>query len=41
MEMVTQVGEKTRQLIVDDVEFVPGFKRNLLFYMVLEKRGFA
>jgi hypothetical protein len=39
IEMVTQVGEETRQLIVHDVEFVPGFKRNLVSYMVLDKKG--
>ena len=39
IEMTTQVGEKTRHLTVHDVEFVPGFKRNLLSWVVLEKRG--
>jgi hypothetical protein len=37
VEMSTQVGGKTHHLIVQDVEFVPGFKRNLLSLVVLEK----
>jgi hypothetical protein len=41
IEMTSQVGEKTRHLTVHDVEFVPGFKRNLLSLVVLKKRGSA
>ena len=37
--MTTQVGEKTLHLTVHDVEFVPGFKRNLLSLVVLKKKG--
>jgi hypothetical protein len=39
IEMVTQVGVETRHLMVHDVEYLPGFKRNLLSYGVLEKKG--
>jgi hypothetical protein len=39
VEMSTQVGGKTRHLAVQDVEFVPDFKRNLLSLVVLEKKG--
>jgi hypothetical protein len=38
IEMSTQVGGKTHHISVQDVEFVPGFKRNLLSLVVLEKK---
>jgi hypothetical protein len=37
--MLTQVGSETRHIVVKDVEFVPGFKRNLQSYVSLEKKG--
>ncbi len=37
IEMVTQVGSDTRHIVVEDVEFVPGLKINLLPYVSLEK----
>jgi hypothetical protein len=37
--MVTNVNHETRHIVVEDVEYVPGFKRNLLSYVSLEKRG--
>ncbi len=35
----TKVGQETRHVVVEDVEFVPSFKRNLLSYVSLEKKG--
>ena len=32
-------GSETHHIVVEDVEFVPGFKRNLLSYVSLEKKG--
>jgi hypothetical protein len=37
--MVAQVGSETRHIVVKDVEFVHGFKRNLLSYVSLDKKG--
>jgi hypothetical protein len=39
IEMTTKVGPKTLHLTVHEVEYVPGFKRNLLSLVALEKRG--
>jgi hypothetical protein len=39
IEMVIQVGAKARHVKVEDVEYVSGFKRNLLSYVALEKKG--
>ncbi len=39
IEMVTQVDQEARHIVVEDVEYVPGFKRNLLSYVSLEKKG--
>jgi hypothetical protein len=39
IEMVTRVGEATRHINVEDVEYVPGFTKNLLSYVRLEKKG--
>ncbi len=39
IEMVTLVGHETCHLVVQDVEYVPGFKRNLLSYVSLDKKG--
>jgi hypothetical protein len=38
IEMVTYVGQATRHINVEDVEYVPGFKKNLLSYAHLEKK---
>ncbi len=37
--MVTQIGYETRHINVEDVEYVPGFKRNLLSCVNREKKG--
>jgi hypothetical protein len=41
IEMVTRIGQATRHINVEDVEYVPGFKKNLLSYVQLEKRGYG
>jgi hypothetical protein len=39
IEMVLQVGSAARHVKIEGVEYVPGFKRILLFYVALEKKG--
>ncbi len=39
IEMVAQVGQETRHINVEDVEYVPGFNINLLSYVHLDKKG--
>jgi hypothetical protein len=38
IQMITRIGQATRHINVEDVEYVPGFKKNLLSYVHLEKR---
>jgi hypothetical protein len=39
IEMVTRIRQAKRHINVEDVEYVPGFKKNLLSYVHLEKKG--
>jgi hypothetical protein len=39
IEMVTRIGQVIRHINVEDVEYVPGFKKNLLSYVHLENKG--
>jgi hypothetical protein len=39
IEMAIQVGTEARHIKVEGVEYVPGFKRKLLSYVALEKKG--
>jgi hypothetical protein len=39
VEIVTHVDHEALHIVVEDVEYVPGFKRNWLSYVSLEKKG--
>ncbi len=36
IQMITRIGQATRHINVEDVEYVPGFKKNQLSYVHLE-----
>jgi hypothetical protein len=40
IQMITRIGIATRHINVEDVEYVPGFKKNLLSYVHLGKREY-
>jgi hypothetical protein len=39
IEMMTNVNHEARHIVVEDAEYVPGFKRNSLSNVSLEKKG--